>query len=325
VLKSLSKEAQILQENGQLCKSLEIYCQLKIMTGLSSWDYNIKKIVENLNKAEIVHYPIGKTGEALIHKLGIDKVYVSNLKRRPDRLSRVKSELDVIGLTLSETDIWLAVDGSTDPDAIRMCSEYRGKTYKTIPSEFKFISNFDFEVQRNQVNPSVFGYILTQKKIFEDAVKNGYERIVVFDDDIYFTETAANVINRFCSYIDSWDIVMLGASDYSIERQLAPSPNKLMIDKCCYYRPIPLKTCGSFAIAYSKTVFNDLLNVIDSGLAPFDKFLLAKIFHENPDTCYVLYPNVAVPDVSDSDIRGVRDVLTHSIKMGWDVSRIKQR
>ena len=54
--------------------------------------------------------------------------------------------------------------------------------------------------------------------------------------------------------------------------------------------------------------------------APFDHLPLGQIYERYRTGCHVAYPNIVIPDVSDSYIRGGREQESHSAKMRWSLS-----
>lgn len=84
-----------------------------------------------------------------------------------------------------------------------------------------------------------------------------------------------------------------------------------------YYFPRILDTCGSFAIALDHSIFDEIIAAASAIEAPFDLFPLGEIYERHIGKCFVCYPNIVMPDVSTSSIRGARCQHTHAKEMKW--------
>src|SRR5690606_3433177 len=82
------------------------------------------------------------------------------------------------------------------------------------------------------------------------------------------------------------------------------------------------KTCGSFAVVYDRSVYDELLLAIEAAEAPYDNFALGTSYARHRQQCFVIDPPVCVPDVSESDIRDrPRAQQAHSQRMRWELAR----
>ncbi len=213
--------------------------------------------------------------------------------------------------------------GDSDPRAIRLHERFKSRPVPeslyglTYPAE---ILAYDKE----NSTPGVFAYLLSQERVFRDALEHGYNRIAVFDDDIFFPPTAAETLRRFSKKVSDWKVLLLGASNY-FEPDFDPKDSFFPTAEALgYYWPIPLTTCGSYAVCYEKSIFSVLLELINDFSGYYDGHILGSLYKKHPGNCYALWPAACCADVTESEIRSPRDIQMHSSLMGWDVSRFSE-
>ena len=99
-----------------------------------------------------------------------DKVYCVNLNRRPDRWEKVQSEFAKFGF--DEVERYEAIDGK------------------------------DFDWSNIKYNPSLLvgelGLVETNINIIKEAIEKKYKSVLIFEDDVYFTDE----INKLDEYIN---------------------------------------------------------------------------------------------------------------------------
>ena len=130
--------------------------------------------------------------------LGFDKIYVMNLKRRPDRKEALIKALPGIDLTFIE-----AVDGK-DLSVEQLIKEKKLNT-----------SFFD---PWGKITMGIFACALSHKKAWDQALTDGVETALFLEDDVYitypvledekFTEKYQNFFNEINQY--DWDLIHLG-------------------------------------------------------------------------------------------------------------------
>lgn len=275
----------------------------------NAFEANIKlceKHIAHLDKSSL---------QFILRSNGIDAIYVLNLKHRIDRRLKVLREFNKFNL---DPIIIEAVDAENSSDVDR-----RFDKYMSAKSHVGFYTSHIKEEKLRRIKKGIhkgaFGYLMTQKKIFKDAVRKGYNKICVFDDDVFFTENFdKDLVFALDALAGNFKILMLGASEY----YLIDNPEfKSQILGAPFYNPIPGRTLGSFGAIYDSSIFNEVLGGIDSNLGTFDNVVLGHLFSKYNNDCYVINPNICIPCVEESDIRkDNREQLNHSMKMNWDVS-----
>ena len=206
-----------------------------------------------------------------------DQIYCINLDRRLDRWVVVKNKFKKLGLDIKRIS---GVDGNLLSDDILK----------------KYINRNKCEV----------GCMLTHYNIIEDAKKNNYKRILVFEDDILFIEDFHNKFNEKIKNISKdWVLLYLGATQHSIINE--------------YYKDyyIPHVTDGTFAVAFDSSIYDEILLDKDIDF-PIDG-KLHRLQKKYNNKCFVLFPNLIIADVSDSDIRKSRNNDEFRKKMKWNL------
>jgi len=111
-----------------------------------------------------------------------DRVVLINLKRRPDRLEQAKLALNQCHWPFRQPEIFEAVDG----------------TASTPRSDWK-------------ASPGAWGCLQSHHQILSKAIKDGVKRLLVLEDDIFFTQNFPEKVQRFLETVPSdWDQLMLG-------------------------------------------------------------------------------------------------------------------
>lgn len=109
-----------------------------------------------------------------------DKTYCVNLDRRPDRWSECVVEFE--NKELKNIERVSAVDGK----------------------DLMFFSQ--------KVNSSALALILTNEKIFESAIKNDYETILILEDDVEFTDQVKDISSFVEKLPENWDMIYFGGN-----------------------------------------------------------------------------------------------------------------
>ena len=161
------------------------------------------------------------------------------------------------------------------------------------------------------------GIIYSFIRILKDAKKKGYKRFLILEDDILLSENFENKFKNFIHKIgNDWKMLLLGASQYGWE-----TTNIESSIKNSFYYPVKrlgsVATCGTFATGVDSSIIDELIEGASSFESPFDNFPVGEIYERYWGKCFVAYPNIVMPDVSDSSIRGKRDQFVHSKRMKW--------
>ena len=214
-----------------------------------------------------------------------DKIYCLNLDKRRDRWNKVKKEFRRFGISASR---FSAIEGEnmSHPDS----------------DVIKSMSN-----QGLIENSNALGCLTSHIEMIKDAKAKGYNRILIFEDDILISEDFYERISLLSQM--EWKIFYLGASQFDW--------NRIHI-KEGYYRC--RKTLGTFAYALDCSVYDEILEKAEGSEMSIDNILSA-VQAENMKKCLTFFPNIVISDVSDSNIRIDKNMLEYSISMRWNLNR----
>jgi len=191
-----------------------------------------------------------------------DKVYCVNLNRRPDRWEKVQLEFKKFGFEGVER--YEAIDGK----------------------------EFDWSAVKH--NPSLLvgelGLVETHINLIKDAIKNDYKSILIFEDDVYFT----NDVNKLDEYMEAlpkdWDMIYLGGN-----HTYGPPPIKIT-DKIIKLS----KTYTTHCIVIKNTLFETILALTEGRDKQID------VYYAHLQNIYNVYgftPNMGLQTIDFSDIQ----------------------
>jgi len=238
------------------------------------------------------------TKTSIIHQY-FDHVYVLNLTRRTDRKRSMQQKLKQLGI---QAEFVAAVDGYTTENKNAF------EAYLKIPLLQPDCHPLEKALKIKVINsPGAWGYLKTYVHILRDAQNCNYKRILCLDDDAIFHK---NFEHQFANSIQQlptvdWKLLYLGASQkewkIGIDLDVPVKTQNLPDEKSAYY--FPLTTDGSFAVGIDSSIYPQLLKEVLKMNCTFDSGPLRNIIQTYPKKCLVLYPNLVVADLSESDIR----------------------
>lgn len=158
----------------------------------------------------------------------------------------------------------------------------------------------------NIQNVSQLGCLLAHNRVILDAIKNGYNNILILEDDIYLDDKFFEKIENILNNIPRWDILYFGASQKKWDN--------INLNKDNYYDAN--NTLGTFAYGINKSLFRHLTDYSMELIDSIDKCL--QVFH-NFNRCIVLYPNVIVTNLENSKIHRSRDIQIYSKIYKWNL------
>lgn len=131
------------------------------------------------------------------NSFGFDQIYVVNLKRRPERRVKIEKALKLLGF---QYKIFDAIDGKN--------------LAESDLSKIKLMPNYLDPFHKRPLKRGEIGCFLSHYYIWEDIVANNYDRVLVFEDDIRFTDNATTILRGFLEDVMKtrldWDFVYLG-------------------------------------------------------------------------------------------------------------------
>jgi len=302
---SLTKQAASSFLRGDYESALRCYEALALKLGSSCFQVNIDLCKKRLGNA------VGKTISVDCLKKYFEHVYVVNLEHHVGKRLKIANQLQRAGVSF---ELFRAVNGYVnEPRAF-----YESYIKKPLGSLIRYPEWNDREVRRGShfiESPGAVGYIHTYLKILNDAKAKGFKNFLILEDDVILSNDFSAKLEKFMLGVSpDWKVLKLGASQYgwgSVDLEAASING--------HYYPKQLDTCGSFAIAVDCSIIDELIEAESFFEAPFDHLPLGEIYNRYYGKCYVAYPNIIMPDVGDSAIRGERCQYTHSKRMKWQI------
>jgi len=242
-----------------------------------------------------------------------DKIYVVNLEKRADRRIEMIQKLAKLKI---RAEFFKAEDGYTEMNI----KEY--KTYFDKPIDDDTAHDLEKIYKRKVIySPGAWGTLKTYKNLFTDAIVHNYERILCLQDDVIFHQAFEANFSMIMENIPAgWKLLYLGATQHAWkegEDLIIPENNPLGSDLFNLYHPV--NTDGAFAVGLHCSVFQLLLDEINKMNCSFDSGALRNAARIYREASYVIYPNLAIADVKDSDIRVSRNQANFAKTARWNL------
>ncbi len=264
-------------------------------------DSNCKKINEkNSDNKSIIN--INKNDEFLI--------LIINLDHRPDRMLFMDFKMKELNLKYQRI------------------SAVKGIDFQTQYNNYMSLFNQDEINRKKNINSlGAYGLLLTYKnKIsFLSEENNDSSHVMVFEDDICFHKDFLNLFNNYLDIIKNNDVIWLGCQQVRWKDYMIESVNKqgyYISDTKQYYEP-----WGTYGMVYSKsflkTLNNELENDFDTKVIRNIDIYLSKIIEKFNFKSIVIFPNLILPQLFESNNTGSRDINTMKEDRKWDLSLYK--
>jgi len=213
-----------------------------------------------------------------------DKIWCLNLDRRPDKFEKISERFNRLNI---KTERFPAIDG-------------------------KDLNIEDFDLTKYQTaNKNGIVYEIACCKSHSEIIKKskelGSKRIIVFEDDVLFSDEFDIYIQRI-NKIEDWKVFYLGSSQYDWRVE--------MYEENFFFAK---KTDGFFAYCLDESVFDECIEILNRFEQPADTSI-TKIQENHYGKCFSFYPSICCADVSSSDIRGERNQTEHSKRMRWTLN-----
>lgn len=264
----------------------------------------------------------------------VEQIYIINMKKDVERLKKIKGQVD-------DLFKYILVKGVDPINDIK----YKNKYKKWVADNNIYITNyenFDWKYYVNRyhdlkkittkeeawkhwinfgdkelrscnkfndiVNAGQWGCLYSHINIIKNSIKNDYDSIMILEDDIILTQdiqTKIENLNNFIKEHEDWNIIYLGASQHVW--------SDILFGPDYYYAN---NTTGTFAVIINKRIFKDLLDCLTKMLKPVDNYLV-DIQKKYYGTIYVLYPNIIICNLEESNIGMKRNNNDYFKKFRW--------
>ena len=299
-------------------EAFRAYNILKAKHKTNAFDFNIKlchdRLKGSLKTRQIFQPNITKRDLSFLNTF-FDKVYLVNLETDPH--SRIRAEY-----CFADHNIRFSVFNATNGYEGEPLKTYQDYLDKPLGNLKRFPEYNQMEIDRGKgfiESAGAIGYIFTYQRIIQDAISAGLKSILILEDDVAFVDNACNRIGDLLKKIPAnWKILHLGSSQQDWSNISTEDAHENG-----FYYPSRLHTCGSFAIGINHSAFHEIIELISHFEAPFDHLPLGEIYESSIGQCFSSFPAIAIPDVSQSNIRHSRNQISHSHKMRWPLEMIE--
>jgi GR25 family glycosyltransferase involved in LPS biosynthesis len=219
-----------------------------------------------------------------------DNIYCLNLESRQDRWTAISNKFKKFGIKVER----FLASGPEDKEVFD-----KFELLKMRQSHPKAITSI-----------GAMGCLISHIRIIKDAKLKKYSKILIFEDDIIFKKSFVKDLS-ILDNVKYYKILYLGSSQHnwdSIDLNNAKNNG--------FYRAY--KSQGTFAYALDESIYDVCLKYFSEYIKPVD-FYLTEI-QELTKHAYVIYPNLIIADVTDSNIRQPRNQVQHSIKLKWKLN-----
>jgi len=245
--------------------------------------------------------PIYKT-KYLINQF-FSHIYVLNLDSRPDRWRHMQRELDRLGIV--NYTRFSAVNGKQEPHL----SEWN--RYSKIP-----LTKFErTRYQRKGIaSAGSWAILKSMYLMLREAQERRLDNFLVLQDDMlshrdFHTNFESTV--RSGTFPKSWKIFYLGATQHLWGHCTFDKSQKI------YYANGTAD--GAFAVAFHHSIYQEMINEILEFDLPIDSGTLKTMQRRYPRETPIMFPNIIIADIRDSDLRGYRSLEQFSKKFRWNL------
>jgi len=163
-------------------------------------------------------------------------------------------------------------------------------------------------VENRIINKGQWGCLESHINVLKDALKKNYESIFILEDDVLLHKDFESQIERISDIQETkpeWNIIYLGASQHDWK--------DIEFQKDFYYAKC---TTGTFSYIVRNSFYQVLLNEFEKRLKPVDNYLV-DIQEKYYKTIFVLFPNIMICNLEESNIGNKRDQDVWSKKFNW--------
>lgn len=245
----------------------------------------------------------------LYNKCNIDKVFLVNLKKRKDRKLLMEYKLSKMNI---DYELIEGIDGSVKEN-INNYNIYLNYWNNLDKNNIDNIHNYKINTT------GAYSLLLTYKKIINIVKKNNYERILIFEDDIVFHKNFYDLLESYDNDLFKLnDVIWLGGNQERFTEDMLKEMNEknyYNISNKNYFW-----TYGCYSIILNRKIIDlidkEIENIYNPYLLNID-VLIWNLIRMNNLKGIVLYENLIIPQVEESDNMGSRDINAIANKKKW--------
>ena len=195
-----------------------------------------------------------------------DKVFVVTLERSKQRQYKISYEMERLGIPF---EFFYGIDGYFEKQAYQ-----------------QYVSNLPPKTR--PMSPGALGLVKAYINLFQHAMDSGYQKILIFEDDVIFHRRFLQESQkRFQQIPDNWKIVQFGISfcRWNTTKKVAGKG---------YFHPG--YSCGTFAWAVDRSIFQEIIDGFKQFTEPADHMLFP-LYQKYQDNCFALYPYMVIANL----------------------------
>lgn len=239
-----------------------------------------------------------------------DRIVFLNLNDRADKKQRIEAELKAHGIDADRFEGFNDQDSSNDVEYETYLTRDLVSSPKNVDSvqdelDFYIRSKSDAAriawLEQNTQHKAIrskgaWAYLKRWEKILEQAVTDGVETLLVFDDDVLLHKNAKELLETALEGLpQDWLVLQLGTfqNDWNNPWVEWLTPYLYRTNGHCV---------GSYAVALRFEAMVYMLDYIKQMSLPFDAGALSAVARDFPDRCFVTYPNIAIQTLENTVI-----------------------
>ncbi|CAH8678591.1 unnamed protein product [Schistosoma rodhaini] len=158
------------------------------------------------------------------NKLNFDEIYFINLLRRPDRRQKMEYMLHQLGINAKH---YAAIDGK----------DLTMKHFDEL--EIKQLPGYTDPYHNRSLKFGEIGCFLSHYNIWMEMINNGYNRILILEDDLRFAPAFVRNLNKVIKEADdnvaNWDLLYIGRKRMSKSEKRVPNTTSLTYPDYTYW------------------------------------------------------------------------------------------
>lgn len=239
-----------------------------------------------------------------------DKVYVLNLDRRQDRLTMVERQTEKLGIKFERfpavdgkmkpfIDEWLAYSQKPlvqMPEGVKKLTRSKD-FYQGYDSPIARVAFIEAKLQKKAIRSAgAWGYLKSYVGMLEKALNEGYESVLILDDDALFHRDFKTLFAAAVRELpEDWKIFQLGALQYDWGDDWITKYSEHLYQ--CNGSSV-----GSHATGIHRSVIPALLHQASTFDMALDVGPLCQVKRAYAEKSFTVLPNLIIQDTSESDI-----------------------
>lgn len=239
-----------------------------------------------------------------------DKIYVITIEEDDSNIKLIDSYFKKYNI---DYELFKGINGINNNKSI----QYYNK-YLSLNKKDKRIHELERNYKQKMIRSvGAMGYLLTWELILEDAIKNKYNKIMIFDDDVLFDKHFNQKINDILHNIKKFKLLYLGCSYYNSKHDIININNQ-------NYKLCSTYTDGSFSVGIDSSIYEILLEQIRQFNCAVDSGPLRYIIKNYKNECFMFNSSLVIADVTkiSKTTNFKRNLRDHCKLVHWQLQNI---